>query len=277
MEYAGKVLITGYGAVAQALLPLLFRHLRLPPPNVTVIDFANREAQLRPWRQKGLAYVRERVTPTSLSRLLSSHVQPGGLIIDLAWSIDCFDIMEWARRHEVLYVNAALESWDPSAETHTKSTLDKASYQRYVRLLELAPSHREAATAVIDHGLNPGLISHFVKQGLLDIGKRAIGEGGMPRTQRRRLETLMADESFAELARSFGVMVIHCSEHDTQRTARLKPPDEFANTWSVEGMREEAVAPSELGWGDAREMAAAFRHPAEDRAAQPDHPAADGA
>jgi len=31
-------------------------------------------------------------------------------------------------------------------------------------------------TAVIEHGANPGLISHFTKQGLIDIGQRLIAD-----------------------------------------------------------------------------------------------------
>ena len=31
-------------------------------------------------------------------------------------------------------------------------------------------------TAVLEHGANPGLISHFTKQGLLDIGKRLLAD-----------------------------------------------------------------------------------------------------
>ena len=54
---------------------------------------------------------------------------------------------------------------------------------------------------------------------------------------------------FAALARELGVRVIHCSEWDTQRAARPKRPDEFVATWSVEGMWEESISPSEIGWG----------------------------
>ena len=44
-------------------------------------------------------------------------------------------------------------------------------------------------------------------------------------------------------------MVIHCSERDTQITKRPKEVDEFVGTWSIEGLREEGVAPAEMGWG----------------------------
>jgi homospermidine synthase len=46
-----------------------------------------------------------------------------------------------------------------------------------------------------------------------------------------------------------GVKVIHCSERDTQISDRAKHVDEFVNTWSVEGFREEGTTTAEMGWG----------------------------
>ncbi len=46
-----------------------------------------------------------------------------------------------------------------------------------------------------------------------------------------------------------GVKVIHCSERDTQVTDRPKQVDEFVNTWSIEGFREEGTTTAEMGWG----------------------------
>ena len=248
-EFNGRIVITGFGVVAHAVLSLLPRHLRVPARRITVIDFADREDVLQPWIAKGLRFVRERITPLNLARLLSTHVEVGGLIIDLAWSIDCFDMLEWAHNNEVLYVNASLESWDPASDMHSKSSLEKSLYARYQKLLPLAARWRDGVTAVIDHGANPGLVSHFVKQGLLDIGAKVVREPDLPRGHAARLRRLMKAGDFAGLARALGVRVIHCSEWDTQRAARPKRPDEFVATWSVEGMWEESISPSELGWG----------------------------
>ena len=43
--------------------------------------------------------------------------------------------------------------------------------------------------------------------------------------------------------------VIHCSERDTQITDKPKQVDEFVNTWSIEGFREEGTTTAEMGWG----------------------------
>jgi homospermidine synthase len=250
LQFNNKVLITGFGVVAQSALPLLLRHVDIPCRNITVIDFVDRAEQLRPWCERGVSFVRARVLPANLADLLSRHVGPGGLIIDLAWSIDFFEILQWARDHEVLYVNASLESWDPAAELEVKSLFDKSLFSRYVRALQLVSEWRGEPTAAVDQGANPGLISSFVKKGLLDIGEAVLRDSGPDhQVGRQRLEQLLAVPRFPELARELGVRAIHCSELDTQRARGPKKGDEFVATWSVEGMWEEAISPCEFAWG----------------------------
>ncbi len=242
-----RVLMTGFGVVAQALLPMLVERLKMDAKQITVIDFEDRRRLLRPWIKKGLRFVQERVTQLNLARLLATHVDQGGLIIDLAWSIDCFEILRWAHHHDVLYVNASVESWGP--ESSSRSMVERSLYARYVRLVEATSTWGSGPTAVIDHGANPGLVSHFVKQGLVDLASAALRTGRIPRPQHPRIEALVADNAFASLAQALGVRVIHCSEWDSQRASVAKPPDEFVGTWSVQGCWDEAISPSEIGWG----------------------------
>ncbi len=249
MEFTNRIIMIGHGIVAQAVLPMLVKHLRVPCANIVVIDFADRTAVLKPWLEKGLRFFHERVTPFSLARLLSTHARAGDLIVDLAWSVDFFDIVQWAHDNEVLYVNASLESWDPTAEMHRKPLIEKTLYARYTKLLPLLAKWRGTTTAVVDHGSNPGLVSHFVKAGLLDIGAAVLRENKLAAARRRRIERLLAEETFPALARELGVKVIHCSEWDSQCADKAKSPEEFVSTWSPEAMWEESISPCEIGWG----------------------------
>ncbi|HEY4972419.1 MAG TPA: saccharopine dehydrogenase C-terminal domain-containing protein, partial [Steroidobacteraceae bacterium] len=54
---------------------------------------------------------------------------------------------------------------------------------------------------------------------------------------------------WAELAQRVGVKVIHIAERDTQVSTIPKEPNEFVNTWSVDGFVSEGSQPAELGWG----------------------------
>jgi homospermidine synthase len=67
--------------------------------------------------------------------------------------------------------------------------------------------------------------------------------------QAERIAQCAKDLEFNKLAQQLGVKVIHCSERDTQITNRPKEVEEFVNTWSVEGFREEGTTTAELGWG----------------------------
>ena len=90
-------------------------------------------------------------------------------------------------------------------------------------------------------GCNPGLVVWFLKQALVNIAK----DTGHP------LETEpQTQEEWACLMRDLDVKGVHIAERDTQVTNLVRKPDEFWNTWSVEGMLEEGLRqPSEVGWG----------------------------
>ena len=65
----------------------------------------------------------------------------------------------------------------------------------------------------------------------------------------RNCRRLIKEQDFARLAMEVGIKVIHCSEHDTQISRSPKKVGEFVGTWCIEGLREEGVAPAEIGWG----------------------------
>jgi homospermidine synthase len=245
-----KILFVGYGAVAECTLPILFKHIKVPARNVTVMDFEDKRAKLSQWTSKGVRFVRDRVTEANMGRLLKKYVGPGDLLIDLAWNIDACEILQWCHDHGVLYINTSTELWDPYAGGPNTPPDKRTLYWRHMNVRRLTAKWKEkGATAVIEHGANPGLISHFTKQGLLDIGRKLIADKKAKGKAAEDITGLMAARSFNHLARKLGVKVIHCSERDTQISDRPKQVDEFVNTWSIEGFREEGTTTSELGWG----------------------------
>ncbi|HLB59900.1 MAG TPA: saccharopine dehydrogenase NADP-binding domain-containing protein, partial [Bdellovibrionota bacterium] len=86
-EYSKKILILGYGSVAQCTLPILTKHLKVPLSNITVMDFEDKAKDLKPWTDRGIKFVRDRVTPENMGALVGKFVSAGDMIIDLAWNI----------------------------------------------------------------------------------------------------------------------------------------------------------------------------------------------
>ena len=83
----------------------------------------------------------------------------------------------------------------------------------------------------------------------MDIAGKMLDDGLAKGADAEEIRQLIRDRTFNRLAMKLGVKVIHCSERDTQITDKPKQVDEFVNTWSIEGFREEGTTTAEMGWG----------------------------
>ncbi|OGC35725.1 homospermidine synthase [candidate division WOR-1 bacterium RIFOXYB2_FULL_48_7] len=250
VKFNGKILIIGCGSVSQCAIPLVTRLIDMPAKNVTIMDFVDNKKRVRDSLKKGVKYINGRVTKENYKSLLAKHVGPGDMIIDLAWNIDCRSIVTWCRENNVLYVNTSVEEWDPYRDEQRNDPTKYTLYTRHMEIREMIKGwgDNKGTTAIVDHGANPGLVSHFTKKALTDIAHKIIKD--KPQDKRLpQLRAALAAKDFARLAMLAGVKVIHISERDTQITDQPKQVNEFVNTWSIEGFFEEGVAPAELGWG----------------------------
>ena len=245
-----RVLVLGCGSVSQCIVPLLVRDLDFPPASINVVDFADTRDRIASALSQGVNFEFGRVTQENLDTFLSARVGEGDLLLDLAWNIDNCAILQWCRDHGVRYLNTSVEMWDPYDEMTETPPLERTLYVRHMnmRRMKAAWPDNKGATAVVEHGANPGLVSHFAKQALTEIASRMLVDG-LGGSNTAALEAALADQHFNELAMLTGTKVIHIAERDTQVSDTPKRTNEFVNTWSVEGFYEEGVAPAEMGWG----------------------------
>lgn len=249
VSWEKKIFIAGCGSVVQCALPILFKLINVSPKNVTIMDFADRKDRVKEFLDNGVTYIQERITPENYSELLHKHLSPGDIFIDLAWNINTCTLLEWCHDNMVLYINTSVEEWDPYHDIESVKPSQLTLYHRQMNIKKLTSRWQTpGSTAIVDHGANPGLVSHFTKQALTDIAQKILHD--KPQDSRKsKLEAALADKNFAQLAFLTGTKVIHISERDSQITSKPKLVNEFVNTWSVEGFIEEGMAPAELGWG----------------------------
>ena len=250
MSRPSRILFLGCGSVTQAVLPLLLRDVKVPASSITILDFVDNRHRIAAELQAGVTYKELKITPENLSDVLAAHVGSGDMLIDLAWNIDAPTILTWCHNNNVRYLNTSVEVWNPYEDMASTHPLDRTLY---VRHQELARMIREwggnsGPTAVLEHGANPGMVSHFVKLALRELSMKILSDG-IAGDRKAGLEDALANDQFNMLAMLTGTKVIHISERDTQISTQPKEPNEFVNTWSVEGFYEEGIAPAELGWG----------------------------
>jgi homospermidine synthase len=256
-----RILVLGCGSVAQCTIPLLIRDVGIDPSTIRVVDFRDNRARIAGAIASGVTYEQDRVTRDNLDEFLSARASQGDVLLDLAWNIDAPTILEWCRDHGVRYLNTSVELWDPYNDMATTPPTERTLYVRHqsIRRMIARWGRNDGPSAVVEHGANPGMVSHLVKLALTDVAGAMLREGraGSGATA---IETALADQRFNDLAMATGTKVIHIAERDTQVTDRPKQVDEFVNTWSVEGFYEEGVAPAELGWGTHEKWMPANAH-----------------
>ena len=250
MSRPSRILFLGCGSVTQAVLPLLLRDVKVPASSITILDFVDNRHRIANELQAGVTYKEIKITPENLSDVLAAHVGSGDMLIDLAWNIDAPTILTWCHNNNVRYLNTSVEVWNPYEDMASTHPLERTLYVRHQELARMIGEWggNSGPTAVLEHGANPGMVSHFVKLALRELSMKILSDG-IAGDRKAGLEDALANDQFNMLAMLTGTKVIHISERDTQISTQPKEPNEFVNTWSVEGFYEEGIAPAELGWG----------------------------
>jgi homospermidine synthase len=179
-SFDGRILMLGCGSVGQCTLPLVRRHVDMPSDRITVVDFEDVRPRIEESLQAGVVFKQTRLTQDNYASTLRELVGAGDIIIDLSWNVETFDMLAWCAEHDVRYLNTSLEEWDPYGDIENKSPYERSLYSRQMRIRHLKgrlnSQTRHNPTAVIDHGANPGLVSHFTKRALLEIAATMLEE-----------------------------------------------------------------------------------------------------
>lgn len=217
LAYAGRVLVVGTGAIARAVLPLLWRDLALRRDRVVLLGPDASALALA--ARHGVGLRRVALTRANLDLELQALLRAGDLLLNLALGVDSLELIAWCRARDVLYLDTNIEPWP-----------GRRPSRRQAREQALALHRAGASTAVVGHGANPGLVSHFVRQALDELDP--------------------AGTDPADAARRLAVKVVLVSEFDSHRGGSSAPaPAAFVNTWSARGLAAELRAPAEIGWG----------------------------
>jgi len=235
----GRLLMVGFGSVGQGVLPLILRHIGIDPSRITIVTADEQPRWLA--QQCGVHDFRcEPLTAENYRQRLTPLLTKGDFLLNLSVDVSSVALIELCHETGALYLDSCLEPWAGGYVDPSRAPAERTNY--WLREQALAINQRnwpQRPTAVVTHGINPGLISHFTKQALLDIA-RADGRPAPVPTSR---------EQWAQLAMQLQIKAIHIAERDFQVSATPKRPGEFVNTWSSEAFVGEGSQPAELGWG----------------------------
>ncbi|SKA12224.1 homospermidine synthase [Consotaella salsifontis] len=241
-KISGPIVMIGLGSIGSGTLPLIERHFEFDKSRFTVIDPNDTHRALLD--ERGIRFVQEAVTRKNYEELLTPLLTEGGgqgFCVNLSVDTGSLDIMKLCRKLGVLYIDTVNEPWLGFYFDESMSNADRTNYALREATRREKRKTPGGTTAVSCCGANPGMVSWFVKQALVNVAKDVGLDFEEPAADDRA--------GWAKLMKKTGVKGIHIAERDTQRAKSPKPLGTFWNTWSVEGFLSEGMQPAELGWG----------------------------
>ncbi|HTH15968.1 MAG TPA: saccharopine dehydrogenase NADP-binding domain-containing protein [Magnetospirillum sp.] len=236
--FAGRLVFVGFGSIGQGVLPLILRHFEIDPARVTIITADERGHDVAD--KYGIRFLNNPLTRDNYRDVLTPMLGAGDFLLNVSVDVSSLALVELCWERGALYLDTCIEPWaggytDPALSPSLRSNY--ALREQALKLKASAPAGMPSA--LLTHGANPGLVSHFVKSALVNIARDTGFSADIPKDR----------EGWAALAEALGIRTIHVAERDTQASSTPKKVGEFVNTWSIDGFVGEGCQPAELGWG----------------------------
>jgi homospermidine synthase len=237
IAFKGKLVIIGFGSIGQGVMPLLMKHLAIKPSQITVVTAESRGDDVAD--RYGVEFIEKALDQGNYKKVLKPMLGKGDFLLNLSVEVSSLALIELCHAQGAMYLDTCIEPWPGGYTDPSLTVSQRSNYALREGALKLREKLGKGPTAVIAHGANPGIVSHFVKEALLHLARDTGADATAPKDR----------AGWAALANKLGVKVIHIAERDTQIAGTAKEPGEFVNTWSIDGFVSEGCQPAELGWG----------------------------
>mgnify|MGYP002652404900 CR=1 FL=1 len=240
VRFDGPIVLIGLGSIGRGFLPLLEKHIKFDRSKFVCIDPVDTDRKLLDDRK--LRFIKVGLTKANHREVLTPLLSGGpgrGMIVNVSVDTSSVDIMDLCKDLNCHYIDTVAEPWLGFYDDPKLTLSQRSNYALRERVLDLRKRRPGGVTMVNCCGANPGMVSWFVKEALLNVARDTGVKTDVPKTR----------EEWAKLMQRVGVKGVHVAERDTQRARDPKPRNKFDNTWSVEGFVSEGLQPAELGYG----------------------------
>ncbi len=245
-------------------MPLILRHVGIKPDQITIVTADDAGAQVA--QEYGVTFVKHALTRENHKTVLDPIVGRGDFLLNLSVDVSSIALIKLCWEKGALYLDTCIEPWPGG---YTDPTISPARRTNYA-LARGSPRVARYQAARADGGAHawrqPGLVSHLVKQALLNIA----ADTGLRSTEPA------SRAEWAQLAQKLGVKVIHIAERDTQVVQPAEGAERIRQHVVGGRLRRRGLPAGRTRLGLAREELAARRQAARVRPRQRHLPDAAG-
>lgn len=175
-------------------------------------------------------HIKRAVTKANYKRLFN-FLNNKTFVVNVSVNVDSINLLEICREKQAWYIDTSIEMYEDYIACPVEEISKYSDFKRnnlfHQDLQSVRVTKGSKKTRICSAGMNPGLISEYMKKGLREYGKlRHIN---------------LKDDNYGKLAHDLGMEKCVIVEFDSQKSKVEATPELFVNTWSCIGFQEEAV------------------------------------
>src|SRR3954465_5006830 len=163
VAFGRRLVMLGFRSIGQGVLPLILRHIDMPRENITIVSGDSRGQDIA--AEYDIRFTALPLTRDNYRDVLTPLLGAGDFLLNLSVDVSSVVLIAFARERGGLYLDTCIEPWAGGYTDPSLTPSQRSNYALRESALALAngPGSMTGPTAVLTHGANPGLVSHFVK------------------------------------------------------------------------------------------------------------------
>ena len=232
VTFDGKIVQFGFGAVGKSFYEKVRKEIKFDENKYYVIT-ANKEEFTAYVNLGGMVanFIVAEIAKDNFEQVFSKYLNEGDLLIDFADTVGTKDICKWCAEKNIMYINTGEADWPENWYSIFNENLKKQEIKAYYQNI----NEKNKYPIVLQHGNNPGLVSHFVKAGLEYIVNNQYKKN-------KEIKELIKHNKFNEVAQKIGLKMIHVNDIDLQKINETYNKDTLYNTWCVDSFFFEMLS-----------------------------------
>ena len=239
IHFDGKIVQFGFGAVGKSFYEKISKEIKFNEYTYFIItkylDDFDSYINLG-----GMAanFITCEITKENFRSIFGKYLDPGDMLLDFADTVGTKDICDWCAENNIMYMNTGDADWPEDWLNIFKQ------HHSINAIKEKHKNNRETNKhpIVLQHGDNPGLVSHFVKAGISYIVHTQ-------HKKNKQLKSLIKQNKFNEAAYTLGIKMIHVNDIDSQKIKNQQMDNTLFSTWCIDSFLFEMLSEATINIG----------------------------
>lgn len=239
INFDGNIVQFGFGAVGKSFYEKVSKEIKFNENKYFVITM-DKEEFTAFINLGGMVanFIEAQVTKENFKEIFEKYLNEGDLLIDFADTVGTKDICEWCAERNIMYINTGEADWPENWYSILNENLLKNKLKEKYKNSNSKTKH----PIVLQHGDNPGLVSHFVKAGIEYVANTQFKKD-------KQLKEFIKNNKFNEAAYKLGIKMIHVNDIDLQKINDNYSDDKLFNTWCIDSFFFEMLSEATMNIG----------------------------